>query len=145
MSLEARCVFDTNATVSALLFEQSVPGRAFHTVLDRGRILLSQATIVELSEVLGRTKFDRYVSREDRDLFLVMLLHDAEMVEVTEGIRECRDPDDDKFLELAVAGGASCVITGDADLLCLHPFRDIPILAPGPFLEFLAAEQPEKE
>ncbi|WP_459868116.1 putative toxin-antitoxin system toxin component, PIN family [Endothiovibrio diazotrophicus] len=47
---------------------------------------------------------------------------------------ECRDPKDNKFLELAVAGGASALITGDQDLLALHPFRGIPILAPADFL-----------
>jgi len=40
----------------------------------------------------------------------------------------CCDPKDDKFLELAVAANASCLITGDKDLLALHPFRKISIL-----------------
>ncbi len=59
MSLEPRYVFDTGAIVSALLFEQSVPGRAFYAAFARGKILLSQATFVELTAVLGRKKFDR--------------------------------------------------------------------------------------
>jgi uncharacterized protein len=137
MSLEVRCVFDTSATVSALLFEQSVPGRAFYAVLDRGQILLSQATFAELSSVLGRKKFDRYVTREDRERFLAMLLREAKLVEITEEVRACRDAKDDMFLALAVCGGASCVVTGDQDLLVLHPFRGIPILTPAQFLESL--------
>jgi uncharacterized protein len=47
----------------------------------------------------------------------------------------CRDPTDDKFLELAVNGNADIVLTGDADLLALNPFRGIPIVAPGSFIQ----------
>jgi putative PIN family toxin of toxin-antitoxin system len=138
MGLEPqRYVFDTSAVVSALLFEQSVPGRAFYAALDRGEILLSQATATELTEVLSRKKFDRYVTREEREQFLVMLLREATVVEIGEEVRACRDRKDDKFLELAVNGRASCLITGDEDLLILHPFRGMPILTPAQFLEAL--------
>jgi putative PIN family toxin of toxin-antitoxin system len=92
MSLELRAVFDTNTAVSALLFEQSVPGKAFFAALDCGKILLSQATFAELHEVLAREKFDRYLTREEREEFLTMLLREATVVEMTEEIRACRDP-----------------------------------------------------
>ena len=134
---ESRWVFDTNATVSALLFEKSVPGQAFHAALACGTILLSREAIVELSEVLGRKKFDRYLTREEREQFLANLVREATIVEIAEEIRACRDADDDKFLELAVNGRAACLISGDADLLALNPFRDIPILTPAQFLETL--------
>jgi len=64
MSPEPRYVFDTNAVVSALLFDQSPPGRALHAAVERGRILLSEATFAELGEVLARPRFDRYIARE---------------------------------------------------------------------------------
>ncbi|HXG11032.1 MAG TPA: putative toxin-antitoxin system toxin component, PIN family [Gemmataceae bacterium] len=140
MSLELRAVFDTNTAVSALLFEQSVPGKAFFAALDCGKILLSQATFAELHEVLAREKFDRYLTREEREEFLTMLLREATVVEMTEEIRACRDPKDDKFLELAVSGRATCLVTGDQDLLALHPFRGIPILTPTQFLAWLRQE-----
>jgi predicted nucleic acid-binding protein len=50
-------------------------------------------------------------------------------------IDACRDPKDNKFLELAVEAGAACIITGDKDLLVLNPFRNIPIFTPAEFLE----------
>jgi predicted nucleic acid-binding protein len=53
-------------------------------------------------------------------------------------VRACRDPKDDKFLELAVSGAACCVVTGDQDLLALHPFRSVSILTPAQFLEALS-------
>lgn len=140
MSPELRFLFDTSAVVSALLFEHSVPGRAFYAALDRGQILLSEATFAELAEVLGRKKFDRYVTPAEREQFLAMLLGVGTLIEITEVVRACRDPKDDKFLELAASGGASCLATGDQDLLVLHPFRGIPVLTPAQFLESLPQE-----
>jgi putative PIN family toxin of toxin-antitoxin system len=140
MNPEPRYVFDTNVIVSAVLFEQSLPGKALYAALDKGEVLLSQASVSELSEVLGRKKFDRYLTREERDQFLVMFLREGIVVEISEEIRACRDPKDDKFLELAVSGQASCLITGDEDLLTLHPFRGIPIMTPAQFLDTLSQE-----
>jgi predicted nucleic acid-binding protein len=47
----------------------------------------------------------------------------------------CRDPKDDKLLELAVCGQAEYIVTGDADLIALHPFQGVQILTPNTFLE----------
>ena len=58
-----------------------------------------------------------------------------EIVEVVQQVRACRDPDDDKFLEAALAGRADLIITGDADLLVLHPFRQVAILSPTAYLD----------
>jgi predicted nucleic acid-binding protein len=54
----------------------------------------------------------------------------AEPVTIVERIAACRDPTDDMFLELAVNGRADMIVTGDLDLLVLHPFRGIPIITP---------------
>ena len=56
------------------------------------------------------------------------------MVLITERVEICRDPRDDKFLELALAGRADFLLTGDADLLALHPFRGTTILTPTAYL-----------
>jgi uncharacterized protein len=69
--------------------------------------------------VLRRPKFKRYVSEEERLQFLAKFVGDAMIVEVTEVVIDCRDSKDNKFLELAVSGGAKCIISGDADLLVL--------------------------
>jgi putative PIN family toxin of toxin-antitoxin system len=127
-------VFDSNVLVSALLFEHSVPRQAFDRAAARGPVLLSVETLSELASVLSRPKFDRYLHPEERERFLVGLVRGAELVEVRERIRECRDPRDDVFLEVAVAGRAERIITGDEDLLVLHPFRGIPILGPAEYL-----------
>jgi putative PIN family toxin of toxin-antitoxin system len=89
----------------------------------------------ELADALARPKFDRYVSIENRKSFLQRLGQIAEFVPIVQLVRECRDPKDDKFLEVALNGRADVIITGDADLLTLHPWRDIVILSPGMYLK----------
>jgi len=140
MSSKPSYVFDTNVTISAALFEQSPPGQALYAALQGGELLISRSSIAELGEVLGRKKFDRYLTDEERQEFLIRLMREAVVVEITEEVRACRDAKDDKFLEIAVCGRASCVVTGDADLLTLHPFRCIPILSPAQFLDMLARQ-----
>ncbi|ODS31266.1 MAG: hypothetical protein SCARUB_03611 [Candidatus Scalindua rubra] len=137
MSNKARYVFDTNVIVSALLFEQGNPGQAFYKALDETEILLSEEVVREINDVLSRERFDRYVAWKEREQFLQLLIRETTLVKITEEIQECRDPKDDKFLELAVSGGASHLITGNPDLLALDPFRGIRILTPKQFLDSL--------
>jgi putative PIN family toxin of toxin-antitoxin system len=96
-----RSVFDTNVIVSALLFKQGKPSRAFRRGLGRGQILLSAPTLEEIAEVLQRKKFDRYVPLEQRQEFLEGLVARAVFVDPIETFQICRDPKDDKFLDLA--------------------------------------------
>ena len=136
-----RTVFDTNAIVSALLFNDSVPGLALIKALDTGAILVSATLAQELQDVLNRPRFDRYVTREERDEFLMAFMREAELVEITETVAACRDPKDDQILELAVSGNADCIVTGDDDLLTLNPFRGIAIIAPADFLRVSGLEE----
>lgn len=129
-----RCVFDTNAILSALLFSRSVPRQALRWALQHGAILMSIPLSEEMDDVLSRPRFDRYISRQERDEFLQALLDESELIEIVEPIRICRDSKDDKILELAVSGNAEYIVTGDADLLALNPFRGIAIIAPAEFL-----------
>ena len=134
MTSKLRVVFDTSVVVSAVLLPQSVPRQAFDRVQEQGKILISAATVDELNEVLRRQHFDKYVREAQRLEFLAALIREAELVDVTEVVTECRDPKDNKFLELAVSGKATCLISGDKDLLVLHPFRGIPVITPQAFL-----------
>jgi putative PIN family toxin of toxin-antitoxin system len=137
---EPRVVIDTGVVVSALLLPGSVPRRAFDAAVGRGRLLVSEATVAELDAVLRRPKFDRYLSEDRRLEFLAALVRTAEVVIVADVVTDCRDPDDNKFLELAVSGSASHIITGDADLLTLHPYRGIEVVSPKDFLLVFSAE-----
>ena len=66
--------------------------------------------------------------------FLDAFVRDAELVEVNQVVTDCRDPRDNKFLEVAVPGNAACILSGDSDLLVLNPFRGIVVLTPQEFL-----------
>lgn len=68
--------------ISALLFDQSRPAQALFAALRTGEILVSADVIVELNDVLGREKFERYVTREERERFLRSLLRDTWLVEI---------------------------------------------------------------
>lgn len=90
--------------------------------------------MAELAEVLARAKFDPYVSIEERQQFLRLLGRIAEMVSILHRVKTCRDPKDDKFLEVAVNGEADMIISGDSDLLDLGEFERIPIITAAAYL-----------
>ncbi|WP_376694323.1 putative toxin-antitoxin system toxin component, PIN family [Wenzhouxiangella sp. EGI_FJ10409] len=127
-------VVDTNILISRLLAPQSAPARALSHAVRHGRLLASSETLAELAEVLGRAKFDRYLSLDERQQFMRLLGRIVDMPPITHRFSDCRDPSDNKFLDLAVSGQASVLITGDRDLLELHPFRGIPIITPASYL-----------
>ena len=127
-------MLDTNVVVSAVLFPQSQPRLVVDNVIRQEALLISSATQSELDDVLLRNRFDRHLQRERRREFLNLVVQEAELVEISQSITACRDPKDNKFLELAVSGQATHIISGDSDLLTLHPFRGIPILTPRTFL-----------
>jgi putative PIN family toxin of toxin-antitoxin system len=135
MRLRERLVTDTNALISRLLLPSSIPGQAVRKAVDNGLLLVSEATMEELADVLARPKFDRYISLEDRQQFLRLLGRLAEFVPIVYPVRACRDPKDDKFLEAALNGKAAVILSGDSDLLALHPWQGIPILSPAEYLK----------
>lgn len=127
-----RLVVDTNVFVSAALKESSWPADVVRWLDRHGGLLRSSATEQELLGVLARPR----ISARLPPFFVAgvrRLLTAAEPVLITERVLACRDPKDDKFLELAVNGHATAIISGDADLLALDHFRNIPILDPATF------------
>ena len=131
---DLRFVFDTNVIISALLSKASVSRQAFDKAQEIGKVIFSPATLAELREVLHREKFNRYLPESDRLQFLSLVVYKGLFIKVHESIDECRDPKDNKFLELAVSGDTECIVSGDDDLLVLHPFRNIPIVTPRDFI-----------
>lgn len=133
MTKAERLVLGTNVVLSGLLFPGSI---ASHALLraQKASILASDATLLELVEVFGRSKFDRYLETGIRQRLLAEYMRACERVEVFHSIRACRDPKDDMFLELAVDGHADAIVTGDRDLQALHPFREIAIFTPADYL-----------
>jgi putative PIN family toxin of toxin-antitoxin system len=129
-----RVVIDTNALVSRLLLAQSVPARAVDRALKGMEVVVSEATVEEPADVLAREKWNRYVSVEDRQEFIRRLLQICTLVPVLSEIDDCPDPADNRFLALALDAKARVIVTGDRDLLALHPWRGVEILTPAEFL-----------
>jgi putative PIN family toxin of toxin-antitoxin system len=102
-------------------------------------VYASPETLAELEAVLARPKFNRYISREAREEFVSLMRGQAKIfwgLDVPAGLSpSCRDPKDNKFLALALAVEADVLVSSDKDLLVLHPWRGIGIVAPAEFVE----------
>src|ERR1700722_15211812 len=127
-----RVVIDTGVFISAAIKAETVPNLAVYQAALCGVLLRSHATEAELMEVIDRPYLAPLIATAARNR-LAQLMGMGEMVTITERFAACRDPKDDKFLELAVNGYADLILTGDNDLLVLNPFRNIPIVAPATF------------
>ncbi len=132
-----RAVLDTNVFISALLSPGGKPFACLSWVLDNATLLASRDLLLELETRLARAKFEKYVNANRRKAFVADLALAALQAETGGTLRACRDPDEDKLLEIAVIGNADCIVTGDQDLLVLDPFRGVRILTPAVFSEIV--------
>ncbi len=128
-------ILDTNVLISAAIRKDSISRKAYDKALLEGLVIRSEATFVEFATRLVKPKFDKYLLPEEKALAISRFKSDSVLIKIEASIKACRDPDDDKFLSVAVAVGANCIITGDGKLQELHPFRGIPIMSPAEFLK----------
>jgi len=132
-----RAVLDTGVLVSALIRRQGTTGDVLRALRD-GRFIAVYSTdiLVEIIDVLGRPalRAKYHIEPDDISVVINLIRLRGDLVVPARKVAACRDPKDDKFLEAALAGGADCIVSGDADLLDLAPFEDIPILRPAEFL-----------
>ncbi len=135
-----RAVVDTNILIRALIKPQGTVG----PVLTRLRagdytLLYVEPLLDELVAKLALPRIrDKYhLTDDDVETVLALILLRGEPVVPQRRITACRDPKDDVVLEVAVAGEADYIVTGDNDLLVLHPFEGIPIVGPAEFLKAL--------
>jgi putative PIN family toxin of toxin-antitoxin system len=123
-------VIDTNVLISYALKPDGLAGRVADFFIENSRLLFCTETFAELETRLWRPKFDRYITLEQRK----QVLHDVSMsaiwIEITGKSGYSRDPDDDKFVEVALLGQAELLVSGDSDLLDLKSVDGIPILSP---------------
>ncbi len=129
-----RAVLDTNTVISALLFSGTASRLVSLWQSRRVTVLVSRQILEEYLQVLAYPKF-HLSNQEIKALVEEELLPFVEPVRVRRALAVVRrDPDDDKFLECAVAGRAGYLVTGDRDLRELDSFRGITILTVGEFL-----------
>jgi putative PIN family toxin of toxin-antitoxin system len=139
-----RAVVDTNILIRAVIRPRGTVGLVLLRLRQGEYILLhSRSLLEELVDVLNRPRIrDKYrLTDQDIQTVLGVILLRGEAVTATERTAACRDPKDDKFLEVAVAGKADVIVSGDEDLLTLHPYAGIPIVAPSAFLRMLDLAQ----
>lgn len=75
------------------------------------------------------------MSWEEREYIVIEYAKRVSLVEITIASTDCRDPKDNKFLSLALSGHADIIVSGDSDLLVLHPYNGIQILGVREFVE----------
>jgi putative PIN family toxin of toxin-antitoxin system len=130
-----RLVLDTNVLVSAILSPVSIAAKILNWGEDNGVILYSTATLSEVLSVLGRSKFSKYIDPVDIDGLSIRIKTAWLFVEILNQVQLCRDLKDDKFIDLALNGDASHLITGDSDLLVLNPIENTSVINPRTFLD----------
>lgn len=129
----SRVVVDTNVLLSAALSPNGVPSELVDWILREGALLFSEESFAELETRLWKPKFDRYLSIERRK----QLLHDFNASAVWVSIPGVlnvqffsRDKNDDVLIRTAMAAEATRLISGDEDLLVLHPIEKLHIISP---------------
>jgi uncharacterized protein len=101
---------------------------------------LSEPVFREIAGVLARPKFAGVLSHSRRSEALELLVAAALWVEPIEKVVDCRDAKDNRYLELALAAGATVILSGDDDLLTLSPWRGVRVLRAAQFLAELGVE-----
>ena len=134
-----RFVFDTNTLISAILKPNGIVMQVVNVALQKGIIVFSADTKAEIVSVIQRDKFNKYLSLAERlkaveNIFAKGMDLDTK----TTDLIMCRDFSDVKFLRLAFEAKADCIISGDADLKVLNPFRGIPIFSITEFSSFIS-------
>lgn len=130
-----RIILDNNVVISALIIENSVPYRVYRKVAESHTLFISEEVVIELITRIKRKKFNKYFRTEIiRDELILAYLETCQKIIVNHKVSVCRDPDDNKFLELAVSSKADLIISGDPDLLVMNPFNEIRIITPADFL-----------
>ena len=131
-----RIVLDTNVLVSGLLNPYGAPGRIVQMVAAGELALCFDARILcEYREVLLRTKFS--FSPEHVDALLDQIRTAGEPVSAWPLARSLLDPSDAPFLEVALAAGADCLVTGNARHYPARCRGGVRVVSPAKFMEMI--------
>lgn len=142
--MSLRAVLDTNVLVSAIILPAGRVGAIIRHLRQGGFVpVYSMETLQELASVLARPRIkEKYrITGSDVRTIIDLIILRGDIVEPVEPVTACRDPKDDIFLSVAIAGHVDLIVTGDEDLLSLNPFRGVPIVSPARFLAMIEAPQ----
>lgn len=122
-----RIIIDTNILISYLISNKAINLDLIFSS-DKIAILFSKELIDELHEVIQRPKMRKYFSEEDAVSILIKIVQLGEVYFPEPTVTICNDPKDNFLLDLAKAGDANYLLTGDDDLLRLQQFENTHIL-----------------
>ncbi len=111
--------------------------RALQGARERDVIALSDAIFDEIADVLRRPKFSAILSTDRMNDILELLTAAALWFAPEIRVTDCQDPDDNKYLELAVWSGAAVIVSSDRHLLSMHPWRGVGVLSPAAYVQSL--------
>ena len=104
-----KAVVDTNIVFAALA---NPKGAAFKILQ---RFFQKQFDWVNspqtLDEYQGVLSVSQKISPASLQIFLHLLQKRSILIQIADALHVCKDPDDDKFLETAIAGGADFLVT----------------------------------
>jgi putative PIN family toxin of toxin-antitoxin system len=121
-----RVVLDTNIWISFMIGKEL---KGLEKYLNKKvKIITSSEQIEELVSVLRREKFKKYFLKDDIKELLFLIMKVSEIVNINHNIYDCRDEKDNFILEMAINGKVDIIVTGDNDLLILHPYKNISII-----------------
>ena len=126
-------VLDTNVWISALQFakHRSTPTRALEKAMSQDVI----ATCPEIEAEILRVLIDKFLWEPNRaHAALAEVLARAIRVRLRGTVKECRDPNDDMFLECVVRANADLLIAGDKDLLVMGFYKRTRIVTPAEYV-----------
>lgn len=136
----AQVVVDTNVLISAALSPDGALARLLRRLHRESRLVFAPVTFTELETRLWKPKFDSWLSIEERQQYLRIYSSIANWLDDAAAMEKwSRDCADDMFIDLARRAGATRLITGDADLLCLDPLGELHILTPRAALDEIEA------
>jgi uncharacterized protein len=137
-----RAVLDTVVFVRALINPKGRWGRLLFEHADKYVIVLSPEIVKEILDVINRQELHRRfpeMAEMPRMGLVLSQVEEAEVVEPRERLEVCRDPNDNKFFECAVAAHADYIVSEDKDILAVTSYRGIRTVSAAEFLTILSA------
>ena len=137
-----KIIIDTNLFFSAYAFDKTIL-KLIDSCFEKFQIFTSLEIIAEIKEILlrdtTRNKIKNYLEEEVFN-FIEKIVDESNIEIPSSKLTTCRDPKDNKFLELALEVNADYIISGDKDLLELKEYQGTKIIKPSEFIEELQLE-----
>jgi len=132
-----RIVLDTNILVSGI-FWKGTPYKVLEAWIDdKFEMIVSEDVLMEYSRILKGFEKKKKGSAEVAKSWILFIAQNSTLLKVKKKVKVCRDPFDDMFLSLAIAGNAKFIVSGDKDLLDMKEFMNVEILTASSFLKQL--------